>query len=395
MQVSTIQKRNNTSISDKPGAPGAGESVSSVLPAGTYTLTVSDKTDYASQTLLNADEASQLLVNANVGMNIKTYRTQKIEGQISIPESGETMPVSMGVAAFDAQNERETDLLKIPQLVPTKPVWVVVHGMNGHEDAGGIESVARELGAYGEKTGQVVTINWETAAQDITRTGQDAPWTKAVGEWVGRQLVAAGFDPEMMHFVGHSHGTYASFSAANEIMRIKDGRQVNTIVALDPAGNVRALSGFDDDQIRFDAVSRNSVAIEGSWISGSNRLASTADVAFQIESADTSVPWKEHGLPVTTFANILRSERLMPGQLPHILSLDALMTPLDQQDMLPERDAFRDIFEGIITIGTRQISDKYGQYLEALLSRVEWRIPDKDVNEIRDILNVDTMLVQP
>ncbi|MBU0766469.1 hypothetical protein KKF55_01630 [Patescibacteria group bacterium] len=225
--------------------------------------------------------------------------------------------------------------------------------------------------------------------------GEDAPWTKAVGEWIGRRLIAAGYEPEMIHFVGHSHGTYVSFAAANEILNIKDRRQVNTIVALDPAGNVPALSGFDDDQIRFDAVSRNSVAIEGSWISGSNRLASTADVAFQIESDDTSVPWKEHGLPVTTFANILRSERLMPRQLPHILSLDALMTPLDQQDMLPERDAFRDIFEGIITVGTRSVSDIYGQYLEALPSRIEWKIPNKDVNEIRDILNVDAMLVQP
>ncbi|MBU0458541.1 hypothetical protein KJ652_04470 [Patescibacteria group bacterium] len=381
-------------------AGGAGESISSVLPAGKYTLTLTDNTDYSGETLMSAEEVEQLILNVGVGINIKPYTTQKIEGRISIPESGESMPVSMGVAEFvqkdDGTYERkEFGKEAINSLNPNKPVWVGIHGMNGHEDDARIDGIAQELYAYGDQAGQVVTINWEIAAQDITRTGQDAPWTKSVGEWVGQQIVAAGFSPDKVHFYGHSHGTYVSFSAASEIMRLKGGLQVNTIVALDPAGNVKALSGFDDGDIRFDSVSRNSVAIEGSWIAGSNQLAATADIAFQVDSEDTHFPWQEHGLPITTFSSILHSERFMPGQYPQALTLESLMTPISEQSMQMERNIFRGNYEGIITIDTVKTNDKYGNYYVALPRKIEWGNPNSDLNIISYINNVDATITQP
>lgn len=306
---------------------------------------------------------------------------------MSIPGRDVTMPVSMGVATFKSNGERENDLSKIPQLDPSKPVWVGIHGMDSNEQ-GGIENIARELTQYPGM--QVVTINWEQAAQAILKSGNDAPWTKAVGEWVARQLIAAGFNPSQINIVGPSHGTYAAFALASEVMRLKDGAQINALIALDPAGNVPALSGFTVGSMDFAQVSRNSLAIEGSLGAGNNALAATADIAFQVDSASTIAPWTEHSLPEGTFAKLLAIGRIMPSQLPPSLRMQNMLTAADRQEIKLQQNVFRDYYEGIIRINTRNAIDAHGNpYLEALPVWIQTRPQGQQTDDIRRIIPLD------
>ncbi|MSR67884.1 hypothetical protein EXS65_03630 [Candidatus Peribacteria bacterium] len=379
----------NGYTSSKAGS--TGESVSLRLNPGSYTLRVQDETNNEYMGLATNPTSTFPI---SVGVDIKNYNSARIEGMISIPESPEAMPVSMSVAEFDTSTG-----LRLPNpkngLDSSKPVWVVVPGMDSHEDTGSIESVARELSAYGSRSGQVVTINWDEAAQALLKSGNDAPWTKAVGEWTASQLIGLGFDAGKINIAGHSHGTYVAFAAANKVMALTKGSQINAIVALDPAGNVEALSGFNDDIIKFSKVSRNSVAIEGSWMTGSNQLASSADTAFQIDSASTQYPWQEHGLPVTTFANILHSELLHPGQFPNALSLVSIMTPAEDQVMPLETNVFREFYEGVITIDTKTSTDLYGQYLIGIPTSVVSREKGKVTDDVQLIINPDASIGQP
>ncbi len=348
----------------------SGDSISLKLTPGNYTLRVQDQTQY-DHTNFPATYGGNSAFLASVGVEINKYNSAKINGKMSIEGNPNVMPVSMSVAAFKENGDRESDISKVPQLDKNKPVWVVVPGMNSHEDTGPIESVARELSAYGSKTGQIVTINWDQAAKAILISGNDAPWTKSVGEWTASQLIGLGFEAEKINIVGHSHGTFVSFAAANKVIALTNGSQINSIVALDPAGNVPALSGFAVGDMNFSNVSRNSLAIEGSWISGNNRLAGTADTAFQVDSAGTHTPFSEHSLPVTTFANILHGERMHPGQFPSALTLSSIMTPAEQQSGTLPKNLYNVFYEGIITIDTKTAKDIYGEYLIGIPTSVE------------------------
>ncbi len=355
-------------ISNKPGEPGAGESVSSVLPAGIYTLVLRDRTDY------RGASGSLHLPEIGVGINIKPYMTQKIEGQISIPERGVTMPVSMGVAEFENGVR-----LKNPKnaLDPLKPVWVIFHGMDSSDQSDAIVDVAKALQAYDGM--QVVTVNWEKAAKDGIIT-QDARWTPAVGQWVARQLIAAGLPPALINSAGWSHGSYDAYYMAEEIDRITEGKQqMNALVALDPAGNWPLLSGFEHKNIDFKKFSRNSIAMEGSWIAGSNALAATADISFKINPIDT-LPGQvvtTHSLPVTAFAAILEHERTCPGSFSNYISLQNIMDPMKRK-MDYQENAYESAFEFTIDVGhvTKEKIGGDGTYPYANPINLRRKLPD-------------------
>lgn len=365
-------------------ANGTPETLSVRLGPGTYTVTIRDLTTYGS--MVSPPNTGKFTVTCNA--TIVKFNSANIEGMMSINSSDKIMPVRMRVANFypgdNGQRNVNYDLDVedggVNKLNPNLPVWVVVHGMDDFEDSAGIESVARELRGYGV---QVVTISWSEAAKAILKSGNDAPWTKPVGEWTAAQLVGLGFDAENIHIAGHSHGTYVAYAMASQVMSLTSGSQVGSIVALDPAGNVELLSGFDDDVINFKNVSRNSLAIEGSFISGSNHLASTADTSFQIDSATTHTPFAEHGLPVTTFANILKAGRLSPSRLPQSLTLQGIMTPIDLHSHTLDTDAFRGSYEGIITVsGYSAYDPKHaGSYYIGLPQSVEWKQPNGSLEE--------------
>jgi hypothetical protein len=284
----------------------------------------------------------------------------------------------MRVAEFYSDNGKRKDNYKttsgvdaITKLDSAKPVWVVIHGMNDDETSA-MERVAKTLKEYPDM--QVVTINWKEAADALGITGNDAPWTRPVGEWCANQLLNLGFDPANINIAGWSHGTYVGYAMAQKVMSEKQGAQINAFVALDPAGNFPLISGFTVGNMSFAEVSRNSIAIEGSLASGNNALAGTADLAFQVDSPGTDTPFSEHALPVETFISLLHLGKIAPNSVPENLRIDKILTPYDRQNIDLRRDYFRSYYEGIITIDTRKAFDAYGkEYLYALPKSVTTR----------------------
>lgn len=376
-----------------------GESISIKLLAGVqYTMTVQDSTEHYGK-IINGKVVSATNFTAPLSMEIKHFNSAEIVGRISLEGNDKTMPVSMRVAEFaaDENNElkRKTNYNLDPKnggvnkLDPTKPVWVVVHGMNDSEK-GGMERVARELRL---SSMQVVTIDWEDAADSILFLGTDAPWTKSVGEWVAARLIGMGFDPSHINFAGHSHGTYVGYAMANKVMELKNDATINAFVGLDPAGNVPLLSGFKVGDMDFGKVSRNATVIEGSLAAGSNSLAGTADTAFQVDSPSTLRPSTEHALPVSTFANLLAAGRNHAQQLPTSLLLSQLMTHQNQQFESLKKNQYRDVYEGIITVDARERTDLYGNdYDDAILRRIISRQEGMMTEDIDHILPLDEII---
>jgi hypothetical protein len=313
-----------------------------------------------------------------VNIDAETFNSSNIVGKISIEGNEKVMPVSMRVAEFypgeKGQRNVNYDLDVanggVSKLKTDKPVWVVVHGMD--DDENGMERVAKVLNEYPGM--QVVTVDWKKAAEAILKSGNDAPWTTAVGNWGASQLIGLGFDPANINAIGHSHGTYVGYAMAQKVMSEKNGSQMNAFVALDPAGNVPLVSGFTVGDMNFANVSRNSIAIEGSLGAGNNALAGTADLAFQVDSANTYTPFSEHSLPVETFISLMHLGRVAPAFVPENLRLSRILTPIDEQNVDLQRNVFRSYYEGIITIDTKKAFDAYGkEYLLALPKSITTR----------------------
>ncbi len=372
--------------SDK--AKNSGESISLRLPAGKYTCTVQDTSKYDGLEFGHVVEEKPF--NALINIDAVTYNSAEIVGRISIEGDPRVMPVSLRVAKFLSNGDRDIDYTaaSFPKLNPNLPVWVVVHGMDDDEK-GSIERVAKVLKEYPGM--QVVTIDWKKAADAFLKTGNDAPWTKGVGEWIANQLLNLGFDPANINIAGHSHGTYVGYAMANKVMDTQYGAQINAFVALDPAGNIPALSGFKVGDMKFAPVSRNSIAIEGSLGAGNNALAETSDLAFQIDSSNTHTPFSEHSLPVETFISLLSLGKKAPASVPDYLKLDNILTPYDRQNIDLRRNFFRNYYEGIIAIDTRKAFDAYGKdYLFALPKSITTRHNGDENNDVDSFPSVDS-----
>jgi len=219
------------------------------------------------------------------------------------------MPVSLRRAKFLPSGERETNMNNIPALTPSLPVWVVVHGMNSSESELKIKEMTKALAMHpAMKDVQIVTVDWADAAVSSSSTGTNAPWTKGVGAWLASQLLSVGFQPEQISGAGHSHGTYVLWSMGQALIDRMPGHQMDTLVALDPAGNP-PWTGFDHSKINFANVSQRSAAFEIAWLADNNNLASTADITFKIDAPTEWRPSIEHSLGMTLFTNQLSMER--------------------------------------------------------------------------------------
>lgn len=342
--------------SEKSGE--TGESISLRLTPGHYTLRVSDRTDYTYMNLPIPPSSFQ----ASIGVDISEFKSAKIEGKISIPESAEVMPVRMSVAAFDTLGNRVgiNPLTGKPLILdPSKPVWVVVHGMNSNERKGNIDDVLQAL--YRQGNMQIVSIDWTQAAKDNTKTGLDVIWTDAVGEWIAHQLVGLSFKPQQINGLGHSHGTYVLNAMGKELMKPDASATMNTLIALDPAGNVPLWTGYDHTKINFSDVSMRSIAFESSFIVDSDFLAGTADIAFHINGPSENTvlgidglpqfgPIDSHSLGLTTMTEILNHEKQSPGDFSRFFSFEE-MTTLSQTDIEQyEKNGYKGVFEGILDV---------------------------------------------
>ncbi|MBU0766969.1 hypothetical protein KKF55_04285, partial [Patescibacteria group bacterium] len=358
--------------SDKPVS---GESISSVLPKGEYTLTIIDNTDYESQTLLSNDEISQMMLNVKVGMNIKPYRTQKIEGRISIPESSETMPVSMSVAEFvqkeDGTWERK-EANNTQSLDPNKPVWVVIHGRGDSEYGNNINYLAQVLS---QKNFQVVTLDWNKAASDNGIGILDgANWISAVGAWSSNQLKAVGFPGEKIIIPSHSWGSFVAYEIAEQYKK-DNGFGVQGIVALDSPLDPLPVNSYPATEVVFNDVSKVSWALHSS-IFGSSARSNTADFNFELPGLHDDIEeqlltseqkmlldaaqafFSEHGYAVSYFANLVNGlgdssldlldvQKLLQGQM--------LNMPVDS-----------DAPEGILPYTIKKNTGPQGEYWQAV-----------------------------
>ncbi len=378
LRISGTGLGDTTYASEKAGI--TGESISLRLPKGDYSLVIQDNTDYSD--LVHAplaDESFPVMVETN----IKPYHSAKIEGLISIEGNEKVMPVGMSVAAFDTKGNR-VDLDPITKqpltLDPSKPVWIVIHGMDSSENDSTINELAKALYGYAATSDiQVATIDWKDAAQDGTLLTQDAPWTPAVGQWVARRLIGAGFDPSKINFAGWSHGSYAAFEAAREVERMT-GSQINTLVALDAARNYPIISGYDQMPINFAAVSRNSLAFDSSIIAGDNALSSTADVSLEVRSSSIN-PLVRHRLAVTAFTEILNHERQSSSNFSSYLSLQKMMGSAQDNAKQYSPNAYDGCFEGVIDVGIVEVPKDDGTYYQAIPTMMTLKKPDTALEE--------------
>jgi predicted alpha/beta-fold hydrolase len=341
-----------------------GESISLRLQEGVeYRVTVQDSTPWYGQ-IHNGHVVATTSFDAELEMQIEKYSSGNIQGRMSIEGSNVTMPVGMSVARFDAATgERIQDPNLLPSLDPTKPVWVVVHGRTSNERSDNIEDLAKAIDEYSKANNgsyQVVTIDWEEAAKDIGFIDRlrDANWTPAVGQWAARQLASAGYSGSNINFIGHSHGAYVSYYAAEEFNRLGRGT-THSIVALDPA---TSISGYPDEAIpvNFAQVAETSLAIKAQVDNeridqltpgsdqllsravmkleyGSDYLSKTAHTALQIEVPNEVSKDRTHGYPITAFAATIR-ESIGQGSGGAIAN-----SPLGLQHILNTRDGMRNM----------------------------------------------------
>jgi acetyl esterase/lipase len=221
---------------------------------------------------------------------------------------------------------------------------------------------------------QVITIDWSAASYDnlFPDPLHDAQWTPAVGKWVADKLEMLGVNPSNITFVGHSHGAYVSYFAAQELKN--NFSQPHAIIALDPAANVRFLSGFDESQIVFEDVAETSLAIKASVdpISpiefGSDARACTAQYSYDVVLPGTVNPFDAHEYPVTIFANLV--EAAANNQ-----STQADGTHMDIRRLLMEHPVTKapvdHPYNGIITVTIEKKIEGTTSYMDATLATLQ------------------------
>jgi len=248
--------------------------------------------------------------------------------------------VSLRVAEFIEKSpgnyERKTDYVSSPEndgvhpLTPSLSVWVVVHGRTDNPDSNNMKELQRRLFDLADGDYQVVSVDWSEAANDIFRIlGKDigdlenAEWTPAVGKWIGQQLLAAGFNPANARFLSHSHGSFASYFAAEWMQHEwkkshpNETGKAGAIVALDSAKNpVFFGADIPEESIVFSNVAERSIAFHSSILGSKNR-AFGADRAITVTSSHID-PFKEHGFAVSMFADMLAD--MKAGGNPRITS---------------------------------------------------------------------------
>ncbi len=310
--------------SNKETNASAGESISLRLLPGTYTLEVKDETLYPPEGAAPGYTPSAKFVD--VGINIKSYQSQRIEGQISIEGRDVTMPVRMSVAEFDEETGRRKDVKDVKELDPTKPIWIIVHGRTDSESSGKMEALTKALYEYAQHSGngaQIVTIDWSDAAKNFSSLVpnefdlSDSDWTKAAGQWGANQLLALSpqFNPEVVSGFVHSHGNGVGYYMAKELKE-KTGNDINLFVGLDPAKNPGLAAGSPEfNSVNLKEFSRYSVALDSSWL-GSGKFSATADRAFVLQPETNDIDKEggifsdeimQHGAALETMVSIIEA----------------------------------------------------------------------------------------
>ena len=182
-------------------------------------------------------------------------------------------------------------------------MWVIIPGGGDSDRYDPMTELAQAVSA---QRVQVVTINWTEAASDnVTITGlQGSQWIASVGQWIGNQLMAAGFKgayAQNVQLVGHSWGALVSYEVAQHIPG-----GVRTIVALDPAKDSDLLGGAYEriDEVDFSTFTQSSLAFHSS-IFGDRERALTADQTFRIRAPEN---YEQGQLDAMTVLSLIRQD---------------------------------------------------------------------------------------
>lgn len=291
----------------------SGESISSVLPKGVYTITIT-RTPFFTQPsgLSFVQNSATDLTDTKLHMEASKYNSSKIEGVMSMEGNPNVFPVRMSVAAFDQGGNRITkdpNTGKTIEIDPNKITFIVIHGRTDSEGSGQMSELSKSIYNFTKGIGaQVITIDWHEAANDLTKILLankvdigEADWTPIVAHWIASQIRSIGIDPAKINLPVHSHGSFIAFFAAKEL------GGVNSILALDPAADAPLVNKVNSTQIDFSQVSKTSWVIESSVI-GSNARSVSADYSFYVDSGMNRLldPIQAHGYAVSSASALIQ-----------------------------------------------------------------------------------------
>ena len=352
-------RKGTAQVSFPPSIAGtqSTRSVSNVLQPGIYSIVLRNRNDEHPPIMTTSPLSDNLKQNGWMRLGIDFSFSPvgaSIEGKVSL--GNDIKPVRMRVAEFTKGDhpERRTDYSPggVSVFDPSKPVIVVIHGMNSSEREVKINELTKALKNHPSNRGtQIATVDWNEAAYAFLGNATDAPWVTPVGQWVARTLMSLGFKPEQISAFGHSHGSFAAYEMGSELMKLSNGSQMNLLGALDPAGNP-FWTGYDHTKINFANVSQRSVAFEIAWMTDSNKIASTADITFKCDAPTERRPDLEHGLGMTLFTRQLQLDATgTGGNLREYIGLEALSAfEIDSIGRSFKKDSYASGGEAMISI---------------------------------------------
>lgn len=385
--------------SNKETNAGAGESISLKLLPGTYRLEIKDSTVYPPDGAVPGYTPAAKSVD--IGVNIKPYQTQRIEGQISIEGRNVTMPIRMSVAEFKEVSpgvweRKEFGQDTISELDPNKPVWVIVHGWNNSEKTASMVELAHSLKSTGV---QVVIVDWNEAANSLALGGAD--WTPAVGKWVANLLKNAGFEGSEVNAWGYSWGSFVTYAIGSNY------GEINSILAMDSAADTFITNDFDSTQVNFKNVSKMSWAIESSP-AGSNARALSADYSFTVDSgiARYLPDFRAHNFAVSLASALVQDSatrsavgensffdprKLANGTGPQLVSGNGELVTVEQDAynaLTLENEYWGSGWEGIIKVDTYESVDENGKtWIKAKPTKIEF----KDQNGVTRVIELQLL----
>ena len=361
-------------------APGSAEAISVALEPGEYVLTLQDITDYGIKKKAGIPPVPVLaLANPSevalpLHITITPLVAQRLQGRVSLSGTPISHPVFLNVAEFnnDVRNTKYGEVGGPKTLSPLYPIWIISHGMNSFEDTGPMTDLTKAVIQNADEPIQVATISWSEAAKAPMSDTTDAPWTAEVGPWAAKMLSSIGYKHQNIHLIGHSHGAYVCYEAAN-YLQSRFHKKIAGLIALNPAGNFPSLSRYDSSKIDFASVAKKTLAIEGSDPYDSDILSNTTQLAMHFETNDEDVGETEkHSMGPTLFADLL--EKSSRNESLYFLRPKVFMHADENYFAnLFKSNVYESTFEIFVNVDATKGKDRYSDYPIATITLVRYK----------------------
>lgn len=364
-------------------------SVDAAITSGDLLLGSSNQPALASQGAVNLVQA--LTVPANtakgayfVGVTIVPAGTDESAANNALAEADDTavlLTTLTGKATYNgnAKNVAIRSRLAGTPIFDDVPTWIVIHGRNSSPSVDYLVGLAAALDGY-TPSDQVLMLDWSAAAASGWIGGSGENYIIPVGAWMASTLTSYGLTPNELNLVGHSWGAYIAAETAERVPANVSGlRQVNSIVALDPAADYPggSYNPNSSGQVNFARNSLLSWALYASG--GSYGNATTAKSAHE----SLVVKGSDHTKLVTVFTDTVRMNydgRQSSGATSTVvarLQVQRLLAPalstawvVNSYNNSGSRVTSGGVFEAVIETATGGIKLKTLKYV-ALATRTE------------------------